>query len=111
MPSHSTKKTHKQPIDPPLTKAARRGRAITLTLVALIIIYILGIINPITGPSLRYPYMVFYCGQRPVVATDFMAAHQYETPDLKSYDVNMFSKFYCTEEEAQAAGYQKSPAP
>lgn len=84
---------------------------ITLTLLALLAVYIVGIINPFTGPQLRYPYVVFYCGQRPVVATGFMATHSYKTPDLKSYNVNMFSKFYCTEQEAQAAGYQKTTAP
>jgi hypothetical protein len=105
----SNKKTKKQS-DPPLTKTARRGRAITLTLLALLGVYIIGLVNPITGPALRYPYVTFYCGQKPVIASDFMAK-TYKTAEMKGYEVAPFQifqeKFYCTEEEAQAAGYHK----
>jgi hypothetical protein len=81
-------------------------------LVGLVLfIYIVGLLNPITGPSLQYPYVELYCGRKPVIASDFMTK-SYATPNMTTYEPTMYNdKFYCTEQEAQSHGYHKSAAP
>lgn len=75
----------------------------------LLALYIIGLVNPITSSLFRYPYYVVYCGQKPVVASKFMASWLYITPDSKYYKSAIFDEYYCTAEEAEANGYQRSP--
>lgn len=76
----------------------------------ILLAYVIGLVNPITGNYLKYPYYELFCGQKPVVASDFMA-RTYLTPDMKSYKVkNMGATLYCTENDAKANGYRRSEA-
>jgi hypothetical protein len=77
----------------------------------LVAVYAIGLANPITGPSLQYPYYEMACGRKPVI-TESIMNKRYYTSEMKSYKVRpLTSGFYCTEEEAQSHGYHKSLAP
>jgi hypothetical protein len=91
---------------------SRSARFIVTSLVALLLLYILGLINPVTGPRLQYPYYELVCGKKPVVAWSLMGKY-YDTPDMQSYQPPGFlgDKLYCTENEAMSHGYSKSLAP
>jgi hypothetical protein len=80
-------------------------------LVALVLLYIVGLINPFTGALFQYPYYRVICGKKPVVASSIMAK-TYKTPDMMSYSVHGFEQeLFCTENEARSHGYSKSLAP
>ena len=51
------------------------------------------------------------CGENPVIASSFAASWSYDLPGDKSYNPRggMGTEFFCSESEAQAAGYQHSP--
>lgn len=75
----------------------------------VLIIYVLALINPLTGNHLQYPYYELFCGRKPVVALSFMGSRTYKTPDMQGYDVGgMYSTLYCTENDARSNGYYKS---
>lgn len=79
--------------------------AISISAGVLVILYIIGLINPITGPALRYPYYEVYCGGKPVIATSFMSKH-YVTSDMPGYDTpGLYDEMFCTEIEAMSHGY------
>lgn len=85
-----------------------RRKFLLLFAAALLAIYIIGLVNPITGSQLQYPYYELFCGNKPIVASSFMS-RSYYTPDMQSYDLMSRTdnaKLYCTEEEARAAGYR-----
>lgn len=87
-------------------------KKIILKIVAAVLgIYLIGLINPLTGPSLRLPYYTLYCGKKPVIASDF--AGDYVTEDMGKvyYRADYNDKFYCSEAEAIKAGYQRSNLP
>jgi len=87
-----------------------KKRALVIAIVCLFI-YLFGLLNPVTGPMLRYPYIALSCGKKPIIASDFMTK-SYATPDMKTYEPGMYNdKFYCIEQEAQSHGYRKSSAP
>jgi hypothetical protein len=105
--NEGVKKVNKPRVD----KFPRRGgRAILFAIVIIFGLYVIGIMNPITGPNLRYPYYELYCGHKPILASSFMGKGYY-TPDMLGYRVSMYSTFYCTEEAAQRDGYPKSMSP
>lgn len=91
------------------SKSSRRSKKKTalVGVTSVLILYLIGLINPLTGPHLQYPYYELSCGRKPVLGSSFMA-RTYHTPDMRGYRVSMYSKLYCTEEEAQADGYRKS---
>jgi hypothetical protein len=75
------------------------------------VLYIIGLINPVTGPRLQYPYYQLFCGRKPVVTSSIMGK-TYSTPDMQSYrPPGLDSELYCTENEAMSHGYSKSLAP
>lgn len=84
---------------------------IVITVSVLLIVYIIGLVNPLTGPALQYPYYRVVCGREPIITTSIMGKSYY-TPDMKTYDsiVSHPSAVYCTEEEAMKADFQKSSA-
>lgn len=78
----------------------------------LLILYAIGLVNPVTGMQFQYPYYQLFCGRKPIIAHEFMTKTYY-TPDQKTYEkrLGVDGKLYCTEEEALSAGYQKNPSP
>jgi hypothetical protein len=95
-----------------LTSRSRKARFIVTSLAVLTLLYIIGLINPVTGPALQYPYYELICGRKPVVAWSLMGKY-YDTPDMQSYQPPglLGDKLYCTENEAMSHGYSKSLAP
>ncbi len=51
----------------------------------------------------------FRCGHKPVIATDFAASYVYYLPSQDGYHPALFSEYYCSETDAQRAGFQRSP--
>lgn len=84
-------------------------RNIIVAVIVLLTMYILGLVNPLTGPSLQYPYYRVFCGREPIVTASIMGKRYY-TPDMKAYAGNIWgaSGVFCTEEEASKAGFHKS---
>jgi hypothetical protein len=69
-------------------------------------LYIVSLFTPIISNYTQFPLYVIKCGGRPIVGIWWT----YITPDSPSYGVSGLNKaFFCSEEEAQAAGFQKSP--
>ncbi len=75
---------------------------VTLAVVALLSL------NYVTGIG-SYAYMYARCGHQPVVASRFAAGNEYILPSQSGYGPNMFSEYYCTEAEANAAGFHAAP--
>lgn len=91
--------------------ALHKHRKIILIIATItFLVYVIGLLNPITGPMLRYPYYVANCGKKPVIANTFMGALYYRTPDSKNYQSpGMYDELFCTEEQAQSQGFTKRP--
>lgn len=92
------------------TKQNRRTKILAISTLAVLVIYVIGLVNPYTGPALQYPYYEFFCGRKPVVASSFMGRY-YLTPDMQSYrppGVLGYDELYCTENEAMSHGYSRS---
>lgn len=86
----------------------RKTKIIIMSVVVIFFIYIVALINPVTGPYFQYPYYRVFCGQEPVVTSSIMG-NAYYTPDMKSYRViGLGGGLYCTENEARSRGYSKS---
>ena len=63
---------------------------------------------PYLAPFARYPVYYLKCGGQPIIATDFAAAYSYQVPGDDLYGADIFtSAYFCTEEQAQAAGYRR----
>ncbi|SDT58745.1 hypothetical protein [Actinoplanes derwentensis] len=62
---------------------------------------------PGLAPYSRYHFYRLKCGGEPVIATDFAAARSYRLPG-QGLPVNPFdTEFFCTEAEAQDAGFHR----
>lgn len=88
-----------------VTKPGKIRKAIIITL-ALYMVYMIALINPLTGPYLQYPYYRVFCGHEPVIATSFMGK-SYKTADMRGYRLHSFAELYCSENEALSNGYSK----
>lgn len=55
-------------------------------------------------------YLTSYinCGKPPVSASDFAASFSYELPGDEGYGPGPFQQYFCTENQAQSAGYRRS---
>ncbi len=64
-------------------------------------------------PALIYGpwiYATTRCGRQPVAITNFAAAHSYEVPGDPGYHrSDLFQSYVCSEDEAKAKGYVRSP--
>jgi hypothetical protein len=83
----------------------------SIAITVLLVLYLIGLFNPLTGPWFQYPYYKLICGKDPIITTSIMGKSYY-TSDMKSYERNIrgSSAIFCTEEEAMKAGFQKSSA-
>src|SRR5688500_3919948 len=95
----------------PSFKKYLTAKNISIAVGILLVIYLIGLFNPLTGPWFQYPYYKIGCGKDPVVAHSIMGKRYY-TRDMKVYERNIRGAFaiFCTEEEALRAGYHKSSA-
>jgi len=74
--------------------------------VIFVILYTASLFIPLISPYTQYPLYVVKCLGRPLVIN----AGNYLTPDSPSYTIGILSSgYFCTEQEAQAAGHYKSP--
>lgn len=88
----------------------KHRKAILITTSVLVVLYIIGLINPITGPALRYPYYEAYCGKKPIIGSSFMW-ESYVTPEMEAYKdepLGLYTEFFCTENEAMSQGFGRS---
>jgi predicted neutral ceramidase superfamily lipid hydrolase len=76
-----------------------------VSLIVFFILFIGSMFAPLTSPYSKYPVYIVKCGGQPIVATNFAAAHSYSIPSDKRYGINPFVEYYCTTQEAQAAGF------
>jgi hypothetical protein len=75
----------------------------------LLALYVIGLINPFTGPALQYPYYEAFCGKKPVIGTSFMEGQYFVTSDMEGYSTpGLYDTLYCTENDARSQGYSKS---
>jgi len=84
-------------------------RNVSIAVGIVLVIYLIGLSNPLTGPWFQYPYYKIACGKDPIVTHSIMGKRYY-TPDMKVYEKNIqgASAIFCTEEEALKAGFHKS---
>jgi hypothetical protein len=75
-----------------------------------LIYFILGllIIGIPTGVN-SFLFAYIKCGKPPVAATNFAAAHSYALPGEHGSGPHPFHKYYCSQAEAEQAGYRHSP--
>ena len=63
---------------------SRRTRFIITSLVTLLLLYLIGLINPVTGPALQYPYYELFAAESRLLLRPSMGRYYY-TPDMQSY--------------------------
>jgi hypothetical protein len=72
--------------------------------------YLVALVVPLASGMARFPLHVIRCRHLPVVATTFAAGHTYTAPDSPAYAVTpLDDRFFCSREEASAAGFHESP--
>lgn len=55
----------------------RWTRVAVIAVVVLLVLYLVGLFNPLTGPWFQYPYYKMACGKGPIVATSIMGKSYY----------------------------------
>ena len=73
----------------------------------IMVIVLLLITNLFTG-YITYGVVAIACMRLPVTATNFASAKSYFVPGQSGYGPNAFREYYCTEQDAQNAGFYKS---
>ncbi|MFL6053181.1 MAG: hypothetical protein ACJ72W_09740 [Actinoallomurus sp.] len=85
---------------PPLPRAA----------VAAVVVYLVALVVPLASGMARYPLHIIRCGHLPLVGTTFAAGYTYRVPVSPAYEVTpLDDRFFCSREEASAAGFHESP--
>ncbi|MDH6464881.1 hypothetical protein M2302_005082 [Micromonospora sp. A200] len=75
-------------------------------------LYFVSLFTPFMAPYSRYPLYMVKCGGQPIVAWDFAASYTYKRPGDDGYGVDILtSDFFCTEAEAERAGFRRSELP
>ena len=65
------------------------------------------VLGTITG-LLPFLAATIKCGHLPVIASDFAASYSYTLPGHNGYFPSIFNRYFCSEAEAQAAGYNNT---
>jgi hypothetical protein len=79
-------------------------------LAILLILYGVSLFVPLISPFSRYPLFVIYCRKLPIEASNFAASNSYSLPGDRTYRIDPFiDNYFCTEKQAQAAGFHRSP--
>jgi len=93
----------KKPLEQsPSTSLIRQSKRRIIIGISIIIFLI--ILNLLTG-ILSYSFMIIKCGGYPITASRFAASYHYYTPNSPYYGPNIFAEYYCTSQEAEAAGF------
>lgn len=79
---------------------AWRGKIIPIAVLVVLALFY-GIGSGYVGYGMAY----IRCGKQPVIATNFAAAYSYVLPGEKSYSPDVFSRYYCSQAEAEKAGF------
>lgn len=78
--------------------------------IAAVVVYPVTLVVPLASGMARYPLQIIRCGHLPLVGTTFAAGYTYKVPGDPSYAVTPFDdRFFCSREEASAAGFHESP--
>lgn len=79
------------------------------TVAIIIISIVLLVLGTVTGIN-NYFIAYFRCGAKaPIAATNFAASWSYRLPGERGYGPHPFNnKYYCTQAEAEQAGYRHS---
>jgi hypothetical protein len=78
-----------------------------IAIAVLVGLYIVSLFTPFIWPFTRYPYYLIKCGGYPISTSNFAAGSGYEIPS-EGYNVTpVVNHYFCTEQQAQAAGYTK----
>ena len=88
-----------------------RSRRLLLGLVPGVLLagYAIALVLPVVSPYAWYPIHHLRCGGPPVIATRFAAAYVYLVPGDPGYRVDpLVTDFFCTEDEAQRAGFHRA---
>src|SRR5688500_16329277 len=84
-----------------------KSKKVAITSLVLIII-LLGFFAGMGSGMLQYAAASMGCMRAPVTASRFMAGNSYELPGDEGYGPDIFSEYYCTEQQAKAAGFRRS---
>jgi len=77
-----------------------------LGILIFVVIYVITLFIPLVSNYTQFPLYVVKCSGLPLVTN---GGGSYITPDSATYSVGLINTgFYCTEQEAQAAGFRKS---
>ena len=91
---------------PQSTPKYNKALAITVIVVAL---FLTSLIIPGISPYTKFPFFFLQCGKNPVIAYVFAGDRWYETERSREYGPDILvTEYFCTEAEAEAAGYRKS---
>lgn len=91
-------------------QASPRYRKPLIIASTIVAIYVILLFIPGIAPYAQYPLYLVKCGGMPIAASNFAAGYDYQRPGDAGYEITPFTnRYFCTEGEAQAAGYHPSP--
>lgn len=86
---------------------SNKSRKIAAIALAILVV-LLAVSFGIGSGTLKYGIAYIRCGGVPISASNFAGARSYRLPTDKTYDISIFSQFFCTEEEAVKKGFHPS---
>lgn len=88
--------------------APQARKIATISLIGLILALV--ILGGLGTGKLQYTVAAIRCARAPIEASRFMASYTYNRPTDPSYRPSIFSEYFCTEQEAQKAGFRADVA-
>ncbi len=102
------KQTKTTPKTTTLTQKLKAHKKLTWAIGIFLSLYVISLFVPLISPFTRYPLFVVRCVGLPLEASEFMGGNSYTVPGNRAYRIDMLSDHYfCSEAEAQAAGFRK----
>lgn len=80
-----------------------------LLLGSIIFLLIILVLYGLGSGLFTYAAAFVRCGGQPVAATRFTASYSYTLPGEYGYGPSLFNEYYCTQAQAEAAGFSPSP--
>lgn len=84
-----------------------RTKKIILLLVGLVVIYIATLFLPYISAYTKYPIYYVKCGGKPISGSDFKGKTYYVPGDDNYFFSVIRSNYFCSEQEARNAGFEK----
>ncbi len=84
---------------------------IIISVLAVVASYFILLVSSVGNGIAYYPIAYLHCGKRPVIANNFATSNTYYKSNDSGYGPNILTHpddYYCTEQEARAAGFQRS---